>query len=85
MAGDNLSQIFGKLWMGHGGPGNWPARSPHLNPLDFWLWGHPNNFGVFSANQGLEGITATSWERSSGDSSKTRNARGGEYISVTKN
>lgn len=22
------------------GPVNWPARSPDLNPLDFWFWGH---------------------------------------------
>jgi hypothetical protein len=35
----NLSQIFGKQWIGHGGPGNWSARSPPVNPLDFCLWG----------------------------------------------
>ena len=21
-------------------PNHWPARSPHLNPCDFWLWGY---------------------------------------------
>ena len=26
--------------IGQGGPVPWPARSPDLNPLDFWLWGH---------------------------------------------
>jgi hypothetical protein len=30
-------------WMGRGGPTAWPPRStPHLNPLDFYLWGHLN-------------------------------------------
>ena len=26
--------------MGHLGPVPWSARSPDLNPLDFFLWGH---------------------------------------------
>eukprot|EP00731_Ephydatia_muelleri_P014451 Em0008g171a len=32
--------LDGKLedrWMGRGGPIPWPARSPDLSPLDFWL------------------------------------------------
>ena len=35
--------LDGKLedrWMGRGGPIPWPARSPDLSPLDFWLWGY---------------------------------------------
>jgi hypothetical protein len=35
-----LNQTFGEQWIGSGGPVNWPARSPDLNPLDFWLWVH---------------------------------------------
>jgi hypothetical protein len=35
-----LNQTFGEHWIGCGGPVNWPARSPYLNPLDFWLWGY---------------------------------------------
>ena len=31
---------FRDRWMGHLGPIPWPARSPDLNPLDFFLWGH---------------------------------------------
>ena len=31
---------FGDRWIGHHGPAPWPARSPDLNPLDFFLWGH---------------------------------------------
>jgi hypothetical protein len=34
-----LSESTGRC-MGRGGPVNWPARSPDLNLLDFWLWGH---------------------------------------------
>ncbi|GFV47961.1 uncharacterized protein TNCV_1994451 [Trichonephila clavipes] len=27
-------------WIGRGGPVNWPASSPDLSCLDFFLWGH---------------------------------------------
>jgi hypothetical protein len=36
----HLSQTFGEQRIGREGPVNWSARSPDLNPLDFWLWGH---------------------------------------------
>jgi hypothetical protein len=36
----HLNQTFSEQWIGSGGPVNWPARSPDLNPLGFWLWGH---------------------------------------------
>ena len=29
--------------MGRGGPIPWPALSPDLSPLDFWLWGYLKN------------------------------------------
>ena len=32
-----LDQQFPRSWIG---PVEWPARSPDLNPLDFYLWGH---------------------------------------------
>jgi hypothetical protein len=35
-----LNDQFPAGWIGRGGPINWPARSPDLNPLDFYLWGH---------------------------------------------
>ncbi|XP_066601289.1 uncharacterized protein [Prorops nasuta] len=35
-----LNDMFPERWMGRGGPITWPARSPDLNPLDFFLWGH---------------------------------------------
>lgn len=33
-----LTQEFGECWIGRGGPVPWPARSPDLTPLDFFLW-----------------------------------------------
>ena len=36
---DNNRTFPGK-WIGRGGPVPWPARSPDLTPLDFFLWGH---------------------------------------------
>jgi len=35
-----LDKTFGDRWIGRGGPLAWPPRSPDLNPLDFYLWGH---------------------------------------------
>ena len=37
---DHLDQWFGQKWIGHGGPIAWPACSPDLTPLDYYLWGH---------------------------------------------
>lgn len=34
-----LDTEFGDRWIGRAGPINWPARSPDLTPLDFFLWG----------------------------------------------
>ena len=35
-----LQDIFGENWIGKHGRPNWPARSPHLTPPDFFLWGY---------------------------------------------
>ncbi|CAH8519229.1 unnamed protein product, partial [Dicrocoelium dendriticum] len=35
-----LDDTFGHRWIGRGGPLEWPARSPDMNPLDFFLWGY---------------------------------------------
>ena len=35
-----LNATFPLRWLGRGGPVEWPARSPDLNPCDFFLWGH---------------------------------------------
>lgn len=38
----NRPNHYANRWIGRGGPINWPARSPDLNPCDFYLWGHCN-------------------------------------------
>lgn len=35
-----LNNNYTNRWIGTYGPINWPPRSPDLNPLDFFLWGH---------------------------------------------
>lgn len=35
-----LDTNFAGQWMGRRGSVEWPARSPDLSPLDFFLWGH---------------------------------------------
>lgn len=34
-----VNHVFPGRWIGRGGPIRWPARSPGLNPLDFYVWG----------------------------------------------
>lgn len=34
-----LHEQFPNRWIGNGGFVEWPARSPDLTPLDFYLWG----------------------------------------------
>lgn len=34
-----LDITFPSRWIGRSGPISWPARSPDLTPLDYWLWG----------------------------------------------
>lgn len=38
-----LNTTFPNSWIGTNGPIKWPARSPDLTPLDFFLWGHLKN------------------------------------------
>lgn len=35
-----LNERFENQWIGNSGPLRWPARSPDLSPLDFFLWGY---------------------------------------------
>lgn len=35
-----LNNTFPRRWIGTSGPVRWPARSPDLTPLDFFLWGY---------------------------------------------
>ena len=36
----SLDNAFPGSWIGRGGPTAWPARSPDVTPLDFFLWGY---------------------------------------------
>lgn len=35
-----LDRTFNNRWIGRRGPQPWPPRSPDLNSLDYFLWGH---------------------------------------------
>jgi hypothetical protein len=35
-----LDNQYPQPWIGRAGQHHWPARSPDLNPLDFFLWGY---------------------------------------------
>lgn len=35
-----LDENYPNRWIGRAGPQAWPPRSPDLNPLDYFLWGH---------------------------------------------
>ncbi|KAJ4430533.1 hypothetical protein ANN_19121 [Periplaneta americana] len=43
-------------WIGRGGPIAWPPRSPDLNPLDFYLWGHLKSLVYSSPVPDLESL-----------------------------
>lgn len=40
LAREYLNGAYQNRWIGRGGPQFWPPRSPDLNSLDFYLWGH---------------------------------------------
>ena len=35
---NHLNFTYPNRWIGRGGPAPWPARSPDLKPLDYFLW-----------------------------------------------
>lgn len=43
-----LMSLFDDRWWGNKGPFLWPARSPDLTPLDFYVWGRIKNL-VYSS------------------------------------
>jgi len=38
-----LDNEYGYRWIGRNGPITWPARSPDLNPLDYYVWRRAKN------------------------------------------
>ncbi|KAJ4430770.1 hypothetical protein ANN_19361 [Periplaneta americana] len=65
---EHLPLIFHDRWIGRRSPTPWPARSPNLNPLDFWLWGHMKEPG-YLASERNEGDNAG--EKSPGSSTES--------------
>jgi hypothetical protein len=55
-ARQHLNQTLVEQCIGRGGPDNWPARSPDLNPLDFRLWGHLNTMVHSAPINALEAL-----------------------------
>ncbi|KAJ4444666.1 hypothetical protein ANN_06463 [Periplaneta americana] len=51
-----LDRRFPDRWIGRGGPIAWPPRSPDLNPLDFYLWGHLKSLVYSSPVTDLESL-----------------------------
>jgi len=48
------TQLTGR-WIGRRGPTEWPARSPDLTPLDYWLWPHLKSM-VFRRQRRFESL-----------------------------
>lgn len=51
-----LDRMFPGSWIGRRGPIEWPARSPDLTPLDFFLWGHLKNKIYVTEPESLEDL-----------------------------
>ena len=47
IAREFLNNNYTNRWIGRRGPIAWPACSPDLNPLDFYLWGHLKDYHVW--------------------------------------
>ncbi len=53
-----LNEHFPQQLIGRGGPVAWPARSPDLNLLDFFLWGHLKSLVYENAVNSEEDLVA---------------------------
>lgn len=64
---DYLNVQFGENWMGNQGPIQWPARSPDLTPLDFFLWGRIRDLTYknndFNSRDELERVLRGAFDR----------------------
>ena len=53
-----LNETFDRRVIGRGCPVPWPARSPDLTPLDFYLWGHMKRLVYETPVQSEEDLVA---------------------------
>ncbi|KAJ4435025.1 hypothetical protein ANN_23598 [Periplaneta americana] len=51
-----LDRRFPDRWIGRSGPIAWPPRSPDVNPLNFYLWGHLKSLVYSSPVPDLESL-----------------------------
>ncbi|KAJ4428010.1 hypothetical protein ANN_24024 [Periplaneta americana] len=49
-----LNAAYPDEWIGRAGPTPWPARSPDMSPLDFYLWGRLKSLVYASAAPNVE-------------------------------
>lgn len=49
-----LNNIFPDAWIGNNGPISWPARSPDLTIMDFFVWGYVKDKVYLSTTRDLE-------------------------------
>lgn len=53
-----LDQVFANRWIGRRGVIEWPARSPDLTPLDYFLWGYLKSKVYLNRPANLEDLKA---------------------------
>lgn len=53
-----LDQVFRGKWIGRRGSIEWPARSPDLTPLDYFLWGYLKSKVYVTKPQNLDELRA---------------------------
>lgn len=53
-----LDEVFPQRWIGRRGAIEWPARSPDLTPLDYFLWGYVKSKVYTTKPQNLDELRA---------------------------
>lgn len=53
-----LDTVFPGKWIGRRGPIEWPARSPDLTPLDYFLWGYLKSKVYFNRPNNIDELKA---------------------------
>jgi hypothetical protein len=80
----HLNQTLWEQRIGRGGPLNWPAQSPDINLLDFWLWRRLKTLVNSVPINDLRGIRPTRRQCLLENSSETRNFRQSTHLCATR-